>query len=463
MVDPGTDPPRHGGPADRRTAILLGVLVGALTVAIAAQLVAPSDAGWWVSTGSAVAATVLLAVAWWRERAGLRPLPTRRVAAGIAILVLALSVVGPVRGSRDVWAYATYGSMIVDHGADPYHEVPAAYPDDPYVERMAPRWWHTKAVYGPVFVGMSCAIIAAVGDHPLAVQVAFKALAAVAMGAVVWLLLRERVHPAMVAFLVLHPGVSVWGLGGGHADPLPALAMLGAVLLARRRRPALAGVVVAAGVLVKITGGLVVPPLLAWLWFRPDARGRRDAITLAAVSGGLVAAAYGVMGLDTLQPVKDQSMVTGWATIWRPLSLATSDQIQNAGWTRVSTALILLSVVIVCWNRRHDVDPFLACALVCVAYSTFGAYELVWYLCWLLPIVALRWRSATGAVAAAIGLALVAGLGNEHAMWWMMASCAAASAVLVGREAWQAWRSWREADGPPHPLALDESQPAPVP
>src|SRR5688500_373862 len=57
----------------------------------------------------AVLLAAALVIAWLRARRGLPSALDRRFVLGCCGVVLALATIGPVLGSRDLWAYAMYG------------------------------------------------------------------------------------------------------------------------------------------------------------------------------------------------------------------------------------------------------------------------------------------------------------------------------------------------------------------
>src|SRR5204862_3130324 len=72
---------------------------------------------------------------------------TRAVVVAIGVVLL-VAVCVPPRRSHDLWAYASYGSIVARHDASPYTHRPSEYRDDPLVQQMTPGWRNTRSAYG---------------------------------------------------------------------------------------------------------------------------------------------------------------------------------------------------------------------------------------------------------------------------------------------------------------------------
>jgi hypothetical protein len=193
-----------------------------------------------------------------------------------AALALAAGLAWPCVFSSDVYAYAAYGDQAL-HGQNPYRPASAAA-HDAYLDAARWQWTRTSfpaCVYGPLFVAAGAAAVA-VTDQRIVPTLWLLRLAASAAFLAAILVLdaalagtpRRRIH---VALFALNP-VALWSAAEGHNDGFVILAVLGAVLAARRGQVRLAGALVALTPLVKAIGLIAAPPFWALLGRR--ARGR---------------------------------------------------------------------------------------------------------------------------------------------------------------------------------------------
>src|SRR4051794_7185796 len=72
----------------------------------------------------AVAAWLALVGTTIRFELGLRAVLTAGLVLG------AVAVAAPSRGSNDLWTYAMYGRTVTEHGASPYRSPPEQFPND---------------------------------------------------------------------------------------------------------------------------------------------------------------------------------------------------------------------------------------------------------------------------------------------------------------------------------------------
>ena len=233
------------------------------------------------------------------------------VVAAVAVVVQLAALVGPVLLSRDVYAYWAYARVATTHDGNPYVDVPGAHPDDPAVIRMGSSWLQTPSLYGPVFTAGSELVAVSVRSSPTAANRAFRSVAALSMLAILLLvaaLARDRAFA--VAFVGWNPLLAFHAAGGGHNDALMMALSLGALLLARRGRPAASGVVWALAIGVKwVAAGFAGLVLLAG-----HVRDRR---LIAGLAGGsaLVAVGatilYGPHWVNALSGVSSQARRTG--------------------------------------------------------------------------------------------------------------------------------------------------------
>ena len=202
----------------------------------------------------------------------------------------------------------------------------------------------------------------------------------------------------VLAWLGLHPVFGAVAVNSGHADLLMGLAVLVAALLALRRRPLLAGVVVGLAALVKITALLALVGLVLWAW---RARRRRDVARL--VTGGVVtvcgayafvfgAAQHVLANADhTVTPASPWNgladLIVGHdagRAFAHPLEFnATLDAVFFAG-----VVLVAALAVVVGWHVAGRSEPTEAAGATTAVYPVAAAYSYPWYSCWALPSLA---------------------------------------------------------------------------
>ena len=124
------------------------------------------------------------------------PFLNRKVVVGASGALILAAVLVPPTSSKDIWAHAMYGRIVSVHHASPYVHVPAEYPSDPTVARMATAWRHTPSVYGPAFTAVSAVGTAAAGGSPLAQRLFFQFLSALAVMLALLLLARRGADKA---------------------------------------------------------------------------------------------------------------------------------------------------------------------------------------------------------------------------------------------------------------------------
>jgi hypothetical protein len=255
----------------------------------------------WIFLACLVAAFVaylvgLLALHGMQSRLG----PTLALAVAIQLVPLA----APALLSTDVYTYWDYGRLAAVHGANPYADEPAAFPDDPAYSRMGANWRETTSVYGPLFTLASEGHAEVVQESAAAAAWLYKALGAVAVLALAALaagLAREQAFAA--AFVGWNPLLAVHFGGGGHNDAWMMACVLGALALGAAGRRQWAGAAWAAAIAIKWVA-LVFLPLRA---LEARARGRRVGHLGFAVAAVIVATLafwrYGTAWLGAFGPL----------------------------------------------------------------------------------------------------------------------------------------------------------------
>ncbi len=328
------------------------------------------------------------------------------VAIGVTGLV---AVAVPSRGSGDVWSYEMYGRIAVLHHANPFVHPPAAFPADPFLQRVNVGWRSAPSVYGPVFLAVAGLGARVAGGSAIVARLWFQlaALAALA-GALALLWFRNR-NPAVLASLGLQPVVMVSIVNGGHPDLLVGLAVLAAVCAVERGRNVTAGVFVGLGALVKVTGALALIGLVPWLLWR---RGRSAGTKFAAAAAITIGLGYAPVGPDAFRALHGATGHVSRASIWQIARQGLGLASGNASWTGVPAATLLGAMALiggvgvvavaagVVHARGHDPSPVPVTAGVVGAYPFVASYALPWYSGWWLPTAVARRDPASRFLAA---------------------------------------------------------------
>ena len=381
-----------------RSAAALGISIAATTLALAV----PWTGTIYVLLGVALAA--FLRFVWCELRA---PSVHARTVFVAGAFLMALAIIFPVRHSHDAYAYADYGQMIAHYHASPYTSVPADFSDDFWFRWVSPRWQHTGSVYGPAFVGISAVFMKIAGTSVTVTRLLFQALAALAVAAAGWLVWRRSRDPVALALVVVNPLVIVNVVNNGHNDALVGLAFLAAILLVERKRGPAAGAVLAVAALVKVTAIVPAAAVAFWLWRREDLRtALRFGIPFAVVAAGGTLLAGGASVLIPLGPA---SKLVSYSSFWHGAIRVVGDLTGTSGRGPVrwmSMVLVAGLAVLVAWKRTEHDDLRRFSGLILLLYLLGAAYVLPWYLMWVIPVLALDWRSPAALVATVYGSVL---------------------------------------------------------
>jgi hypothetical protein len=380
----GGDPPWLAGPLAGRWPALsdsIGSLRWGVTVALLA-----------------LTAVWLVAVACARS-VGVAPVLTAVVMA-VGVLTLA-----PPYSLTDTFNYLHYGRMGPLFGLNPYVSLPLQAHTDPAYAFST--WHHLRSPYGPLFtLGMEGLARMGLPTAYWTLKIAVG-VAAVAVAGFVALLARDagRDPATAVAFVMLNPLVLIYGVGGVHNDMFVFALLLGGVLLARRRHPAVAalgGGAWAAAVAIKLSAGLALPFLLIGARRRvPAAAGLAAGLAAGAV---LVSAHYG----GHLPNDAQQSQLTMGLSPANLFGLAVGHGGLDPGLRRILEVILVTgTAALAMWTwRTRDWAAGAAWAGV-LLLVTLG-WVMPWYVLWILPFAALTRRGAPRAAAIALTVFLLA-------------------------------------------------------
>jgi hypothetical protein len=349
---------------------------------------------------AAVLAVLVAAVAFlfllrsaWSGRVSLRTVGLLAVASHILVLTLPLLV------SRDVYSYAAYGTIAGIHHANPYVQTPGAFPGDPIVALVGPKWLTSPAVYGPMFTTFAGWLVRVVRGIPSQVG-AFRSVSALAslatLAVVAWTTRRRAPRRAAFAVAVfgLNPVVLFQSVASGHNDLLVALAVAGAFALVVSGRDSLAVVALSLGTLVKASAALPLLLLLVWIVARRPAGLRlRAAVVNGAIAIG-IGLAFALPYLQTQDPTLGMAELAGhegWLApsrfLHRLLDAASGHTLGFLARFVFAAALIAVtwSLARRVWRRpRSDIGSAWAWSLL--SLTLLGPVLLPWYVTWTLPL-----------------------------------------------------------------------------
>jgi hypothetical protein len=337
----------------------------------------------WAYLGLLVGAFVAYLVALFFLNRGMAARVGAVVAVATAVQLAPLAA--PVLLSTDAYSYWDYGRLGAVHDANPYEVRPIAFAEDPAFKRMGAQWRNTTTVYGPAFTLASEVHAKAVGDSAAAAAWTYKALAGLAMVAMVFLAARIALRPAYgAAFVGWNPLLAVHFAGGGHNDAWMMALVLSALALGATGRRQLAGAAWATALAVKWVAIIFLP--LRALEARRQGR-RVGHLGFAAAAAVLVLLAvwrYGTSWFDAFGPVgrnlregSNYSIPSRLESLGAPHGLA-------VGLLAGLFVLAYLWLLREAWRGRARLG--LAGGLLVVA----APWLVPWYLVWTVPLAAVE-------------------------------------------------------------------------
>jgi alpha-1,6-mannosyltransferase len=311
-------------------------------------------------------------------------------------------VLAPPLYSRDVYSYVAQG-MMVNADIDPYRNGPAAIGGE-LASNVSPIWQYAAAPYGPTFLAAAAFVTFFTGGSIvggiLGMRLVMVASVVVLAKTVPALAERYNVNPSTALWLgVLNPLVLAHLVSGIHNDALMMALLLAGMVLATKRRPMVAAVVIALAALVKAPAGVAILFIAPAMARELQARypGTRFALAkgLAIVSGVAVGTAvvftaamgtwYGWVGAlrGTAKARNGLSLSTdlGWLLdqTMKALGLAAPiDPITVVRGVGMLAALGVLGWVLLRFRGR----PMFGLGIVLAAVVLLGPAVHPWYLLW---------------------------------------------------------------------------------
>ena len=355
----------------------------------------------WLDAGETAC---LLGFAWFGARGWLAAIaavrertPGIRVLVRLSLPLLLLGVLAPPFLSADVADYVMRGRVLSLHGGNPYVNVAAEYPADPFVAFGDAAWKQFPLPYGPLvaelqgalaWLGASCTFLPARAQFLVSVGL-FKAVFAGCLLACA--LLARRLHQRLrvgdgdVAFLAVLwcPLLLNEALASAHNEALLLLTILLAIEGALRSGVGAGAFALGLGTLTKIVPVLLAPPLLAMA-----IRLRRVGAFACGVAG-----ATAVLALEWwrffLEPgarefLQRQSEFTASSVVWalaNVLGVAVAPALVVG---RVVVVVVLAITTLRIWREPtaprlvHGAASVLA-TMACCGLAGFGPWYHVWW------------------------------------------------------------------------------------
>ncbi len=331
---------------------------------------------------------------------------TNGLALGAVTLVIILwavpLLVGPPLGSRDVYAYAAQGRM-AEQGFDVYQEGPAQLgEDDPILAPVDPLYRDSPVLYGPVFVSLSSAVSALVGERLVAAVLVFRlmavvglAIAAVAVYDLAKGFKRDPIDALILA--VANPLVLFHLVSGAHNEAIMLGFLVSGVAIARRRHLLFLGIALCAfAAAIKLPAILAVA-FLGWPWALEAQRLTRKLgrLILVGAVALLVIAAAGQLtgwGWGWVDAITNSQPVDAYLSITRLLgggvSVATGLDVEMVlSAARLIGLLLAIGISGLLLIRRNSTWPA-ALAWSLLLWAVLHPTTQPWYLTWGLMLLA---------------------------------------------------------------------------
>ncbi len=316
------------------------------------------------------------AAAWTVLRRASTPAPHRSALPVIlmaGLLARALLIPAAPSLSEDVYRYLWDGRLVA-HGVNPYPHPPS----DPALARfhddLLRRLNHGEipTIYPPAAQFLFAAV-SLVSATPTAWKLLLLALEFVLVLALLRLLRSRGLPRERLLLYYWNPLVLVESFGSGHIDLAAASFLVLALMLHEGKRPAKAGIALAAAVLTKYVPGLIVPWLIR----------RRAWVLLAAmvVTAALLAAPF--LSAGTALTTGLRIYARHWEFNSAAYHLLRERMHSEPAIRRVLAAAGLLASLVIGWRARSATGATFACL---TAFLLLSPTVFPWYL---VPAVAL--------------------------------------------------------------------------
>lgn len=373
---------RRRSAESRDLLVLAALLVGVHAAATAATL-APAPR---VNIALILVEGVLYALAVWRVLASSERVPLSLVLGVAGLMRLTVLGLDPIHSS-DVFRYIWDG-RVQGAGISPYLYIP----NDPALahlreEAIFPRM--NRADYAPTIYPPLAQVLffltTGVSEAVIWMKAVLVGFEIVTMWTIIRLLDLERMPRERVLIYAWSP-LAVWEFAGnGHLDAAMIAFVLLAVLAARRRRDALAGLALGAAVLVKLFPLALVPSLWRrWDWQLPAA------LAVALVIGYLpYALGAGVRVLGFLPAYLGEEGIRDGSAFWLTQFAGAVFGIELPSAVYLGAAgMVLAALAIGVTTRPESAERLLAGSLALAGAAMLAlSPSYPWYFAWLLPFL----------------------------------------------------------------------------
>jgi hypothetical protein len=322
--------------------------------------------------------------------------------------VLTFFLIAPF-DAADIYDNILHGRITGIYGANPYQQVIADYPQDPFYDYTA--WKRAPSAYGPLWELFAGLIAKRAGDGIIANVLTFKFLAGFFYFfsiVIIWIILRKTQPELALAGVLLfawNPVVLYETWGNGHNDMAMVVWILVAIWLTSLRRYSLAFISLTVGALIKFIPLLLLPTVLVIGWQNqksPSGKALFLSKTAIAVFSIVVLAYYPFWNGENLLSVARRAHLFTTSIpsiIYKALRPALG--IDPAAYLVSLGALVVLGLFVLyqsLWQlpSKSDNQPF-----IITAFSILTFYLMVaclwfqqWYGLWLIPLAALLPKQA---------------------------------------------------------------------
>jgi hypothetical protein len=184
------------------------------------------------------------------------------VSGGTLAFIIGFLFMAPL-DARDIYDNIFHGRILGVHGANPFRDVIAQFPNDPFFKY--PWWKHSPSAYGPLWETLAGITAWLAGDGIITNILAFKILPGIfhltSMAVVVSYLHRHQPQQALSGALLLgwNPVLLYETWGNGHNDIAMIFWVLLAALLISQKHYSLGTLSLVAGTLIKFIPAMLIP------------------------------------------------------------------------------------------------------------------------------------------------------------------------------------------------------------